>query len=315
VWLLGVVLALVLAGCGSPVPDVAAPKSPEPVHTTAPDGRGAVRPVAAPTGCTRTAIDPAAMQQALDGAAPGDKICLSGDMGDARLTINNSGTAVAPIQILGDGHATVKGITVEASYVTVDSVDAVNPAAPGISLFGNHITVRNSTSISPRGDDGDGLRFWGSDITIAHNTIRDTRNIKAHADCMQTFATDDDPASQRITIDSNRCEDIANTCLIMEGPRSEAGDGSGDGDTSDIRWTNNYCQNKASEALQIDDVQNMRVTGNEIAGPIDHAFAFQNGSTGVTVGGNRLNPAIHYEVGMDAESRSGYHGPAVGGDP
>ena len=40
---------------------------------------------------------------------------------------------------------------------------------------------------------------------------------------MQTFATDDNhPASQNVLIDSNRCEDIDNICLIAEGPNSEA---------------------------------------------------------------------------------------------
>ena len=43
--------------------------------------------------------------------------------------------------------------------------------------------------------------------------------------------------------------------LPLASARSYGPDGFGDGDTSDIRWTNNYCQNKASEALQIDDVQ------------------------------------------------------------
>jgi hypothetical protein len=308
---------LVAAGCGTSVPDVSVPGATTPVPRTAPDGRGAIRPAPAPAGCTKTAVDPQGMQQALDSAVPGDHICLSGDMGDARLVLNNSGTARAPITVSGDGHTSVHGISVEASYVTVENIDAVRPDAPGISLFGDHITLRNCTSISPRGDDGDGLRFWGSNISIVHNTIRDTRPInRAHADCMQTFATDPDhPASQHILIDSNRCEKISNTCLIMEGPNSLAGDGSGEGVTEDVTYTNNYCQNKASEALQIDDVQNMRVIGNEIASRIDHAFAFQNHATGVVVRNNKLNPGIHYEVGMDDSSRPGYQGTDIGGDP
>jgi hypothetical protein len=151
-----------------------------------------------------------------------------------------SGTGKQPIEIVGDGRTTVKGITVEADYVTVSDINSVRPGAPGISLLGDHITARNLTSISPRGDDGDGLRFWGTNINILHNTIRDTHNLRgAHADCMQTFATDSDhPASQHILIDSNRCEQIENTCLIMEGPHSLAGDGSGIGASSDIRYVN-----------------------------------------------------------------------------
>lgn len=307
-----------LAGCSSAPPVVRQSAPPEPVAVTAPDGRGAVRPLPAPTGCTANVIDGNGMRQAMSAAQPGDKICVTGDISDTRLTIHQSGTAQQPITIAGDGRTLVKGISVDGDYVTVDGINALNPAAPGISLFGNHITLTNSSSLSPRGDDGDALRFWGTYITIAHNTMRDTKNLNnAHADCMQTFSTDaDHPASQNITIDSNRCEDIANTCLIMEGPHSLAGDGSGIGATENVTYNNNYCQNMASEALQIDDVQNLTISNNEIAGnTLDHAFALQNMSTGAKVSGNKLNPAINFEVGMDDSSKPGYAGPAVGGNP
>jgi Right handed beta helix region len=309
---------LVVAGCGAPAPIVHAPGTGTgPVATTSPDGRGAVRPLPAPTGCTKLATDAASLEAATAGALPGDTICVQGVIPDKRLVVKNSGVAGSPIKIVGDGQSTVHGITVNADYVSITGVNAVNPAAPGISLTGNNITLENSTSISPRGDDGDALRFWGNNITIRHNTLRDTKNLNnAHADCMQTFSTDaDSPASQHVVIDSNRCEDIDNTCLIMEGPHSLAGDGSGVGASSDITYTNNYCQNRASEALQIDDVQNLTITNNDIEGDNDHAFALQNMSTGAKVSGNKLNPAIHFEVGMDDSSAPGYQGPPSGGNP
>ncbi|HWN33338.1 MAG TPA: right-handed parallel beta-helix repeat-containing protein [Pseudonocardia sp.] len=325
-------VAVLLAGCGHggggtggtsqppPAPTQAAPPSPTesagPTQT-APDGRGAIRPMAAPAGCGTTVHDGDTMKQALAAAQPGSTICVLGDLGDARLSIKTSGTAQAPIHVVGDGKTVVKGITVAANFIDVNGINAINPHAPGISLAGNNITLENSTSISPHGDDGDGIRFWGSNIVIRHNTIQHTSNAhKAHADCMQTFATDQDsPASQHILIDSNRCEDISNTCLIMEGPNSEAGDGSGVGASSDVTYVNNYCQNHADEALQIDDVQNLTVTNNEIAGEINHAFALQNLATGAKVNGNKLNPAIRYEVGMDDSSKPGYQGPPSGGNP
>jgi parallel beta helix pectate lyase-like protein len=312
---------LLLAGCGigsaPPVVHPPEPNVPTPVTATAPDGRGAIRPLPAPTGCTSTVQSVDSMALTLDTLAPGDKVCVLGDLGSARLTVRQSGTAQAPIQILGDGRTVVRGITVEASYVTVGGINALNPEAPGISLTGNNITLENSTSISPRGDDGDALRFWGNNITIRHNTMRDTRNLnQAHADCMQTFATDEDhPASQQVVIDSNRCEQIENTCLIAEGPHSLAGDGSGVGATTDISFTNNYCDNRAGEALQIDDVQNVTIMNNEIAGSLDHAFALQNMSTGAKVAGNKLNPSIGYEVGLDESSGPGYQGPEPTGHP
>jgi hypothetical protein len=313
--------ALLVAGavaCSAPVPQVNVPvRPPPPIMATSPDGRGAVRPTPAPTACTKNVGDSTLLASILAGAVPGDRICLTGNLAPERLAMNISGTARQPISILGDGHTTVRGISVDASYVTLSDIDAVGAAAPGISLFGDHLTLRDSTSISPRGNDGDGIRFWGTNITITHNTIRDTISLNgAHADCMQTFATDaEHPASQHVVIDGNRCEKIYNTCLIAEGPHSLAGDGSGVGVTSDIRFTNNYCENQADEALQIDDVQRMVVTGNQIVGRIDHAFAFQNKSTGARVNGNKLRRGIHYEVGMDSSSRPGYRGPEAGGDP
>ncbi|MBO0849846.1 MAG: right-handed parallel beta-helix repeat-containing protein [Pseudonocardia sp.] len=313
---------LLLAGCGigqaPPVVRPPAPSATSPVTTTAPDGRGAIRPLPAATGCTSTVRSADSLELTLATLAPGGKICLVGDLSGAQLTVRKSGTAQAPIQIVGDGQTVVHGITVEGSYVTIAGVNALNADAPGVSLYGDNITLENSTSISPRGDDGDALRFWGNNITIRHNTMRDTRNLNgAHADCMQTFATDEDhPASQHIMIDSNRCEQIDNTCLIAEGPNSLAGDGSGVGATTDITFTNNYCDNHAGEALQIDDVQNMTITNNDIVGGgLDHAFALQNRSSGAKVSGNKLNPNIHYEVGLDESSAPGYQGPEPTGHP
>ncbi|WP_169736854.1 right-handed parallel beta-helix repeat-containing protein [Pseudonocardia spinosispora] len=326
-----VLLLSLVAGCGHaepppppPTSQAAPSESEEPSpdedsdlpDKTAADGRGVIRPLAAPTGCTTTAQDADAAKQALAAAKPGATICVLGDL-DTRLTITTSGTAQAPIHVVGDGKTIVKGIDVTASFVQISGVNALEPHAPGISLHGNDLTLENSTSISPHGDDGDGIRFWGSNIVIRHNTIKHTSNKhKAHADCMQTFATDSDsPASQHILIDSNRCEDISNTCLIMEGPNSLAGDGSGVGATNDVTWTNNYCQNHADEALQIDDVQGLKVHDNDIAGKINHAFALQNKTTGAQIGNNKLNSEISYEVGIDDTSKPGYQGPPPGGKP
>jgi hypothetical protein len=311
-------VGLAAAGCGTSAPTVRPPAATTgPIAGTSPDGRGAIRPLPAPTGCTAVVTDAVSMAAATDSALPGDTICVRGTIADKRLVIKKSGNQGAPIKIVGDGQAVVHGISVDGDYVSISGLNSVNPNAPGISLSGNNITLENSTSISPRGDDGDALRFWGNNITIRHNTMRDTKNLNgAHADCMQTFATDEGHlASQHVLIDSNRCEDIDNTCLIMEGPHSLAGDGSGVGASSDVTFTNNYCQNNASEALQIDDVQNLTITNNDIEGNNDHAFALQNLTTGAKVSGNKLNPAIHFEVGMDDSSAPGYQGPPSGGNP
>ena len=276
-------------------------------------GAGTLRPSPTPSGCTRV-VAADGLQAVVDAANPGDRICAQGTTSQ-RLTVRRSGTAGAPIQIIGVGQTSVRGVTVAASHVVVAGLNAALPVAPGIEITGDNITLLNNTVTSPRGGDGDGIRFFGTNLNILHNTVRDVRNLGgAHADCMQTFATST-PASLHVLIASNRCEKIDNQCLIAEGPHSSAGDGSGKGQSSNIEFVNNYCDTDASQALMIDDVQNMAVAGNDIASGNQKAFAFANNSTGAAVGANLVAKNIGYQVGMDSSSKSGYQGPPVGGKP
>jgi hypothetical protein len=281
-------------------------------------GAGAGDSVLSLANCTKRVSDGASLQQALAAASPGQKICAVGNMGNARLQVNKSGTPGNPITVIGNGSTPVKGITVDASNVVVGGFSAVNPQAPGIELTGNNITVRNNTVKHPTGGDYDGLRFFGSNLKILNNTITDISpdGSGAHADCMQTFATDaQSPASQNVVIDGNRCQRIDNQCLIAEGPNSSAGDGSGQGRSANITFTDNLCDVNASQALQIDDVQGMKVTGNTVTGKPDKAFSFQNKATGAVVAANKIAAGIGYQVGMDSSSQVGYQGPSVGGEP
>lgn len=313
---------MVIAGCGISDDDTsrgvdAAKPAPQVQVIPAPTGGPGVGRPEAQTNCTRRATDGSGMQLALSGASPGDRICLTGDMGATRLEISRSGTSEAPIIVLGGGTTATAGITIEADNIVVDGVAARQPRAPGISIRGTNITVRNSTSISPRGGDGDGIRFWGNNIKILHNTISDTRGRdERHADCMQTFATTDKLGpSNNVLIDGNRCEKIDNICLIAEGPDSKAGDGTGEGNSANFVVSNNYCDNGAGQAFYFDDIENVTVTGNKIVGELDKAFSFTNKSFGAKVSRNTLGPDIGYQVGMDDSSKRGYQGPKPGGGP
>jgi hypothetical protein len=153
--LLPVALMLALAvmtGCSggsTGVPAAAQPSVPEihiPTETaglaaTAPDGRGAIRPLSAPTGCTATATDPDSAKQALSKASPGDKVCITGDLSGWRMKINYSGTEQAPVRVVGGGHTRVNGIDVQAGNVIVDGFTVLNATSPAIALFGNNITM------------------------------------------------------------------------------------------------------------------------------------------------------------------------------
>lgn len=274
---------------------------------------GAVRPVPSDARCT-VQVDAAGLAKAVDNAKPGDRICAKGRSAD-RLTVKRSGTASAPIQVVGIGDAAVDGITIKADHVVVDGFTVKNASAPAIQLTGRGITVRNNVVSRPTGGDRDGLRFFGSDLRILHNSISDVRNEGgAHADCMQTYATNT-PPSTNVLIHSNRCEKIENQCLIAEGPNSREGDGSGKGRSAGITFTGNYCEFGAAQAVMIDNVQDVTVTDNEIVGDGAKAFGFDNGSTGARVSGNRVAEEIDYEVGLDSSSRKGYQGPKVGGAP
>lgn len=259
--------------------------------------------------CTRYASSAAEM----NAARPGDVVCLDTDLPRTRLSLHTSGTADQPITYAGRGHA-VDGIDVEANHVVVQRFTLDEPEAPGIEVRGDFITVRHNTVTSPRGGDGDGLRFFGNDLRILRNTISDTSNSDdRHADCMQTFA-DDTPPSQRVLIEGNRCERVDNMCLMAEGPND--GEGDGDGTTSDFTIRDNFCETlEASQTLMFEDVQNCVIEGNRFAASPDHAIGLAIHSTGAHVRDNRVSPGIRYQVGIDESSLPGYRGPEPGGPP
>ncbi|MDT0546371.1 MULTISPECIES: right-handed parallel beta-helix repeat-containing protein [Streptomyces] len=260
--------------------------------------------------CTRHAAGPG---DAARSARPGDVVCFDGDLTRRRLVITKGGTPRQPIVYSGRGD-TVNGITVEADNVVVQGFRAVRPRAPGIELTGRRITLRDNTVIRPKGGDGDGIRFFGDDLTIAHNTVRDTDNSGGrHADCMQTFASDT-PPSHRVRIEGNRCEQVDNMCLMAEAPND--GEGDGRGASADFVIKDNFCETlRASQALMFENVQNATITGNTFAAPTHHAIGLAVHSTGARVRGNTLHAGIRYEVGIDASSRRGYEGPEPGGEP
>ncbi|GAA5165480.1 hypothetical protein GCM10023321_55520 [Pseudonocardia eucalypti] len=296
--------------------------------TGSPGGTGAVKglPADAPGGppgastpkqvnCTKQ-VTGAELNQAVSGAAAGDRICVSGQASAARLEIKKGGTADKPVYVIGNGKTAVKGLTVEADNVVVDGFTMEGPKAPGIEIKGKNITVQNNTVSHPTGGDYDGIRFFGDNLRILHNTITNITNTGgAHADCMQTFTSGGGPPTSNLIVDGNKCEKIDNQCIMAEGP-GDVGDGGG-GPGKSENWTisNNYCQFGASQGLMIEAIQNITINNNEFQGNADKAIGLDINSTGAKVKANILGGGIKAAVGMSENSKEGYEGPKPQGGP
>lgn len=269
--------------------------------TCGPDGTAGILPIAPPK-CTINATN----ASQVNSAKAGDTVCFSGSsLAGSPLNITTSGTDGAPITIAGDGKTPVKGIRVNANNVVVQGFSVIGAAAPGVQLKGGNLTLQSTKIDHPTGGDYDGIRYFGDGIKILHNHILNITNTGgAHADCMQTYATTT-PTSHSVLISGNRCEKIDNQCLIAQGPHSKAGDGSGKGESSGLTFSNNYCDAHASQAVHIDDVQNVTLMSNDIQGKVQKAFNFINKSTGVKVGCNKLGPGVGNEVMIDKSSKPG----------
>jgi hypothetical protein len=131
---------------------------------------------------------------------------------------------------------------------------------------------------------------------------------------MQTF-TSGQPSSENVLIDGNRCENIANQCLMAEGPGDVGDGGGGDGTSAHWTWSNNICDFGASQGLMIEAVQNVTIRNNLFNGNGDKAIGLDIGSTGAQVSANIVGTGIGHEIGMDDKSRQGYQGPQPGGGP
>lgn len=327
---LGILVALMVAGCSkdvtpAPVPQVSVIEVPQQtgLTATAADGRGAVRPTPPPTGCTQTVTSPDTAKDALVGAPPGSKICIVGDLSSWRMKIGYSGTEQAPIQVVGDGQTRVGSIEIEAQHVVVDGFNVLNTPSPQVHINGNNVTVRNVVALNPLRPGSDNVLVNGDNILITNNTFGEAsgdggkssgRGVKAN--CVDILAEDPgERTSHHVRIENNRCQNTAINCLRAFSP-SPADNETNETrtPTSDVTFTNNYCQTRGASAVTADNVQGMTITANEIA-PVDHAWALQNNSTGAKISGNKLDPGTRFEVGIDESSQDGYVGPPAGGNP
>lgn len=257
------------------------------------DGAGDTQgPQGGPSGVVGPQVAPAALATAGSGARGARKVtadcaketCVTAG-GPLNIGKGQGGTEGAPRYYSGNG-TPVGAISIRADHVVVRGFTVSHPNDTGITIEGNDVTVQDNTVDGPDGHDGDTLRFFGNNINILHNTLKNTNNMggKRHADCMQTFVTSTNP-SHTVHIDSNICQNISNICLMAEGAGSKSG-GQGKPPSYDWWFTNNYCQFGASQGLQLESISNVFVTGNTFSGRSDKAVSCVQATA--TVSGNSV---------------------------
>jgi Right handed beta helix region len=252
-----------------------------------------------------------------DAPKPGDVICFTGALSDA-LKISVGGTPTAPIVYSGNGSTRVPGITAEADNVVIQGFVSDGADSTGIYASGKNVTVMDNTVTQVRhtDDDLDAIRFFGDGFKVLHNSVHDLEANDvgdSHVDCMQTYATSR-PGSSNVVIQGNRCEGIRAQCLMAEGPNADTATGKGgggEGVSRDWLFDGNYCDAHAeAQSVAIQDIQNVTLSNNMMAGAGHKAFALGQDSTGAVVKGNQIGTGYGREVGFDDDSaRDGYQGP------
>ena len=310
-----------------PAPTVA-PPAPAVPPSPAPSATKKITPSKSADGPAAVSTKPAAIgvrpiKRACSGSAsapkPGDVICFSGAMGSP-LEISTGGTPGKPIVYSGDGTTRVPGIRSEADNVVIQGFVSSGADSTGIYASGRNVTIQDNTitQVKHTDDDLDAIRFFGDGAKVLHNSVRDLEANSvgdSHVDCMQTYATSR-PGSSNVVIQGNRCEGIRAQCLMAEGPNAETATGKGGGGQGVSRnWVfdNNYCDSHAeAQSVALQDIQDVTLSNNVMAGAANKAFALGQNSTGAVVKGNKIGNGYKREVGFDDDSaRSGYKGPAA----
>ena len=175
----------------------------------------------------------------------------------------------------------------------------------GILAAGERILVENndiSRSIMVNETDADGMRFFGSQITMRGNYIHDIfdRGYPAgsnpHTDCFQTFDKDK-PSSNAIIIENNICLNVDHQCFIAEGLEKQGSFG--------FKFRNNICGNNGSQAVFLRGVSDVEITNNLfLPTMLYHGVLAGSGSKQLTIANNIfIGPYRAYNV--DADSQEG----------
>jgi hypothetical protein len=182
----------------------------------------------------------------------------------------------------------------------------------GIVIDGERSEVRNNTvseSVTRARGDADGIRFFGTDLRLTGNTIRDIsatgypEEEAPHTDCFQTFESDSRP-TYHVLIAGNLCENVDVQCLIATG--TDGRSSRSPGMAPAITFVGNTCAVHGAQAVLLEKFPNVVVRDNVFSGPEYRAVFLFRGSVDCTVADNTIRGDIApYEI--DEASSSGFH--------
>jgi Right handed beta helix region len=179
-------------------------------------------------------------------------------------------------------------VDVVISHNTVRGADGA-----GIIVAGRRILVEGndvSRSVRIKSTDADGMRFFGSDITIRGNYVHDISDREyppgqnPHTDCFQTFDISK-PVTTAVVIEDNICKNVDHQCLIAGGLEK--------GKSGFIKFRNNICGNNGSQALLIQRFPSVEVANNLFLPSIRYfGVRLESGSTKAVIANNAFLGAL-----------------------
>lgn len=193
----------------------------------------------------------------------------------------------------------------------IDSNTVQRADGSAIFIEGERIDLSRNTvtdSVRLKSRDADGIRFFGRDLRITDNTIRDIKQTgygtaePPHTDCFQTYDNDSPPTFD-VVITNNVCENVDAQCLIATGAERR-NRGTPDGARA-ITFARNSCAVNGSQAILLDGYPDVVVAYNRISGPRYRGANIVGGSVNVRIVGNTILGDVP-PFDIDPDSQQGF---------
>lgn len=186
------------------------------------------------------------------------------------------------------------------SHNTIRSADGA-----GILVAGERILVENNDvagSVKKLASDADGIRFFGSQITIRGNYVHDISDRgypdgdNPHTDCFQTF-DNAKPSTTSVVIEGNVCDNVDHQCLIASASERHS--------SGPILFRNNICRNNGSQGVYLLDFPNAEIVNNLFLPSIGYFGVVMRSGSANTVIANNLFIGSAGPYSADEASRAG----------